>query len=164
MRMKRDRKIWFDVILRPHRSLSPRGFLVFMTFVVAISFVAGFVFYLRGAWPIFGFFGLDAAAIYWAFKANYRAAEVVETIRLTNQDLAVCRMTRKGGDMEWHFQPYWVRVIVEPVNEFEGNMVLTSHGRRVTVGSFLSLEEKVDLAAALQEALALQRAGLASGD
>ena len=162
--MKRERKIWFDVILRPHRSLSPRGFLIFMLLVSVVSFVAGFIFYLRGAWPIFGFFGLDAVAIYLAFKANYRAAEVVETIRLTNQDLMVRRMSSKGADMEWHFQPYWVRVVIEPVNEFEGNMVLTSHGRRLTIGSFLSLDEKVDLAAALQEALAHQRAGLAAGD
>ena len=69
---------------RPHRSLGPAripdpddchsG---------AVSFVAGFVFLLIGAWPVFGFFGLDVVLIYLAFKLNYRAARLYETIDLT---------------------------------------------------------------------------------
>lgn len=157
--MERVRKIWFDVILRPHRSLSRRGFILLMCLVSAASFIAGFAFYLMGAWPVFGFFGLDVAAIYLAFKFNYRAAQVIETIRLTDDDLVIRHMAITGADREWHFQPYWVRVVVEPVNEFQGDMILTSHGRRLTVGSFLSLDEKLELAAALQQALARQRAG-----
>ena len=157
--MEQVRKIWFDVILRPHRSLSRRGFIIVMTFVSLVSFTAGFVFYLRGAWPVFGFFGLDVAAIYLAFKINYRAAQMFETIRLTDGDLVIHHVSPLGEDSEWHFQPYWVRVLIEPVNEFQGDMILTSHGRRLNVGAFLSLEEKVALASALQIALSRQRAG-----
>ena len=31
-------------------------------------------FLLLGAWPVFGFFGLDVLLLYLAFRANYRAA------------------------------------------------------------------------------------------
>ena len=39
--MNEDPKIWFNVILRPHRSLSRRGFLLVMSLVALISFTAG---------------------------------------------------------------------------------------------------------------------------
>ena len=49
----------FSALLTPHRSLNRTGFLVLMVALCAISFVAGMVFLLMGAWPVFGFFGLD---------------------------------------------------------------------------------------------------------
>ena len=41
--------LWFDAELRPHRSLSPVGFLILMLVVAAVSFAAGMVFLLQGA-------------------------------------------------------------------------------------------------------------------
>ena len=38
-----------------------------------LSFVSGMIFVLLGAWPVFGFFGLDVLLVYLAFRANYRA-------------------------------------------------------------------------------------------
>ena len=39
----------FSAILTPHRSLSPRGFLVFMVIFGLISFIAGLAFFFMGA-------------------------------------------------------------------------------------------------------------------
>ena len=55
-------------MLTPHRSLSPTGFLIFMAVLGGISFVTGMVFLLAGAWPVFGFLGLDVLLVYWAFR------------------------------------------------------------------------------------------------
>ena len=33
-----------------------------------------------GAWPVFGFFGLDVLLIYWAFRLNFRAPRATEDI------------------------------------------------------------------------------------
>ena len=49
----------FSALLTPHRSLSRTGFIVLMVFLSVVSFVAGLAFLLMGAWPVFGFFGLD---------------------------------------------------------------------------------------------------------
>ena len=54
----------FSALLTPHRSLNRTGFLVLMVFLSAVSFAAGLAFLLMGAWPVLGFFGLDALAIY----------------------------------------------------------------------------------------------------
>ena len=45
-----------------------------MLAVGGISFVGGMVFLIAGAWPVVGFLGLDVLLVYWAFRANYRAA------------------------------------------------------------------------------------------
>ncbi len=45
-----------------------------MAVLGGVSFAAGMVFLLMGAWPVFGFFGLDVLLVYWAFRANYRDA------------------------------------------------------------------------------------------
>ena len=70
----------FRAVLTPHRSLGPRGFLIFMSAISAISFGTGLMFFLMGAWPIVGFMGLDVLLIYIAFKANFRALRVYETV------------------------------------------------------------------------------------
>ena len=73
----------FSALLTPHRSLNRTGFIVLMSLVTVISFVAGAVFWWLGAWPIFGFFGLDVLVIYWAFKVNFRTAKASEEITVT---------------------------------------------------------------------------------
>ncbi len=58
----------FSAVLTPHRSLGSIGFLVLMIVFGVISFIAGMAFLLMGAWPVFGFFGLDVLLLYWAFR------------------------------------------------------------------------------------------------
>ena len=64
----------FSAIITPHRSLSAKGFVLVMALVGGMSFIGGMFFFWMGAWPVIGFLGLDVALVYWAFRANYRAA------------------------------------------------------------------------------------------
>ena len=86
----------FAAVLTPHRSLSPKGFAVLMALVCIVSFGTGLLFYLLGAWPVVGFMGLDVALIYIAFKLNYRAARLYETVDLTPGALTVTRVQPSG--------------------------------------------------------------------
>ena len=86
----------FSARLTPHRSLNRTGFLVVMAVVSVVSFAAGVVFLLMGAWPVFGFFGLDVLAIYWAFKISFRHAKAYEEVRLTPSELYVRRVSHRG--------------------------------------------------------------------
>src|SRR5882762_10088626 len=79
----------FSAVLTPHRSLSPRGFLIFMLVLGGISFISGMVFLIAGAWPIFGFFGLNVLLVYWAFRINYRAARAYEEVTVTGSELTL---------------------------------------------------------------------------
>lgn len=144
----------FAAVLTPHRSLGPKGFVILMSLVAGISFTAGLVFYLMGAWPILGFFGLDVLAIWWAFRASYRSAREYETVELGPDALVVRRYDPAGRMREWSFQPYWLRVEIEEDDDMVGPLHLTSHGRRLAIGGFLSGEERRDFAHALRRALA----------
>src|SRR3954471_6794755 len=86
----------FSALLTPHRSLNRTGFLVLMGFISVVSFAAGLAFLLMGAWPVFGFFGLDLLVIYWAFKVNYRDAKASEEITVTPSELRVRRVSHRG--------------------------------------------------------------------
>src|SRR5882724_12431322 len=84
--------VFLDTVLAPHRSLPPIGFLAVMASFGGISFVAGIYFVLHGAWPVMGFFGLDVALVYLAFRVNYRSARREERIRLLGDALTVERL------------------------------------------------------------------------
>lgn len=145
--------ILFDAVLYPHRSLSPRGFTILMTLLGAISFAAGFSFIALGAWPVFGFLGLDVALVYFAFRLNYRAARNYELVRLTENALSIARGGPRGVRETHSFQPNWVRVEMDDPPEHESQLRLTSHGRTVTIGAFLTPDERLDLARALMAEL-----------
>lgn len=146
-------RVYFNAVLYPHRSLSPAGFLTLMAILAALSFTAGVFFLSRGAWPVFGFFGLDVLLVYLAFRHNYRAARVRERITLSDGALVIRRVEASGTPREFRFEAYWVRVEVEDVPGQANRLVITSHGRRVMVGAFLTPEERLELADALREAL-----------
>ena len=144
----------FDAVLTPHRSLGPRGFIILMTAVCGVSFAAGLAFYLMGAWPVVGFLGLDVLLIFLAFRANYRSARMYEHLELTPGRLTVERVSYYGEHKTWKFEPYWLRLELDRPGEHDSRLRLSSHGRSVTVGSFLSPEEREAFAKALGSALA----------
>lgn len=147
----------FRAILHPHRSLSPRGFTILMAAVGTVSFVAGLAFLLIGAWPVFGFFGLDVFLIWLAFKLNYRSGRAHEIVELTPQLLTVTRVTPGGREQRFAFNPYWVRVHLSQRVDGRTELTLASHGRQFSFGRLLNDDERRDFAAALQSALAIAR-------
>ena len=144
----------FEAELRPHRSLSPLGFWLLMAAVSAVCFTAGLAFLAVGAWPVFGFFGLDIALLYLAFRLNYRSGRLVETICLNDRELVITRRFPNGRIREWRFVPYWVQVSLDSPLGHDSKLVLSSHGRHIQLGSFLTPEERQEVAGALRTALA----------
>jgi uncharacterized membrane protein len=155
--------VFLDAVLAPHRSLPPKGFVAVMAVFGGISFIAGTIFVLRGAWPVMGFFGLDVALVYLAFRINYRSARRQERIRLAEDALTVERIDVRGGRRSWRFQPYWLRVTLEEKADESNRLVISSHGRSLVLGSFLGAGERRSFAARLQDALARWRAHLSPG-
>jgi uncharacterized membrane protein len=150
----------FSALLTPHRSLNRTGFLVLMGFLSVISFAAGVAFWLMGAWPVFGFFGLDVLVIYWAFRINFRHARALEEIHVTPSELRLRRVSHRGHAVEFVLNPLWVQLDQQIHAEFGvEKLYLLSRGRRVSVGSFLGPDEKASFAKALNAALQAARRG-----
>jgi len=150
----------FSAIITPHRSLSGLGFFILMGVVSVVSFAAGMVFLILGAWPVFGFFGLDVLLIYWAFRINYRAARAYEEVTVTSSELTVRKVNHRGGVREWTLNPLWVRLERVAHEEFGiERLFLVSHGRRVSIASCLGPDEKASFAGALSTALSEAKRG-----
>jgi uncharacterized membrane protein len=150
----------FSALLTPHRSLNRTGFLMLMVFISVVSFAAGLAFLLMGAWPVFGFFGLDLVAIYWAFRVNFMRGRATEQIWMTPSELRVRRVSHRGHAVEWVLNPLWVRLDQETHAEFGiEKLYLVSKGRRVSIAGFLGPDEKASFANALLAALQAARRG-----
>jgi uncharacterized membrane protein len=152
----------FDAVLTPYRSLSPRGFAILMGTAGAIGFAFGAGFIALGAWPIFGFCGAEWLLFYLFFRLNYRAARLQERIRMTPDIVTIERRDPRGRVQSWSFQPYWLRVEMDEPPQHESQLSLTSHGKRLTIGRFLSPPERHELARALRTALAGAKRGIAT--
>ncbi|MFT3732711.1 MAG: DUF2244 domain-containing protein [Hyphomicrobium sp.] len=145
-------------VLHPHRSLTPNGFLIMMSLISLVSFIVGIVFFLMGAWPVFGFFGLDVALIYWAFKLNYRSGREYETVDLTPELLTLTHVHPSGKREAFECNPYWARVACK-VDRPDGrtSLWLSAQGKAVRFGTFLTDAERRDFADALTGALVASR-------
>lgn len=148
-----DTPIILDLVLKPHRSLSAKGFWVLMALLCGFSFAAGLVFIWVGAWPVIGFLGLDVLLVYWAFRASYASAHMGERLCLTEQALTVSRFHPSGRRESWSLQPYWLKVEIETPPGRASRLHLASHGRSLVIGAFLSPEEREEVAKRLREAL-----------
>lgn len=143
----------FDALLTPNRSLPRAGFIAVMAAVTLISAGLGIYFTLHGAWPIFGFFGLDVLLLFLAFRLNYRSGRASEIVRLTPESLLVRRTDSRGRSREWRFNPFWLRVEIDEPVAHDSRLILASHGERLEIAAFLSPEERLDFANALRAAL-----------
>jgi len=147
-------RVFFDAVLHPHRSLSPHGFRLLMAASGSGLLAVGILFWLVGAWPVVGFCGLEFVLLYGAFWLNNRAARAYERLRLSDDGLEISRVRPDGAVAGiWRLPPNWLRIDIDNPPEHDSQLTLSTHGRRVVVGSFLTPEERLELAEALNDAL-----------
>lgn len=118
----------------------------------------GLVSWAVGAWPVLGLCGLEFGLIFLAFLINYRDGRAYEHLRLDTAVLEVRRVDGRGRQRGvWRFQPNWLRVTMDDPPAHESQLVLSSHGRTLAIGSFLTPGERLDLAHALRRAIEVWR-------
>ena len=149
----------FHAVLTPHRSLGPRGFLILMIALGAMSFTTGIVFLIAGAWPVFGFFGVDVLLVYVAFKLNYRSGRLYETIDVTPAEFSWTRVHPSGRQEQFECNPYWARVNLREWPDGRTILSIVSQGKELAFAPFLTDDERRDLASTLREALLAARGG-----
>ncbi|MEM7661362.1 MAG: DUF2244 domain-containing protein [Pseudomonadota bacterium] len=146
-----------DAVLTPNASLSPRAFTIVMGLVAIFSFAAGILYLTMGAWPVFGFFGLDALAIWFAFRLSFRAQEQETRVRVDGEHVHLHHTQRGKPDKSAKLPTAFVRVeLDEPATHL--SWLRIEHGARVfVIGRFLTPEERSSFANALRGALSRAR-------
>lgn len=144
--------IYMDAVLTPNASLSPAAFNLVMAIVAVMSFICGMMFMRMGAWPVLGFFGLDALALYAAFRIIRRRARQETRVRITAEQVDI-RHSDHRGERTASFPSAFARVeLEEPVRPT--SWLRIEHGRTAyVIGRFLTPKERKALAEGLRAAL-----------
>lgn len=150
----------FDATITPHRSLDRNGFRIVMTLVCLASVASSIPFVVLGAWPVAGFFGLDALALFIAFHVNFQHARAFERIIVTPLEVLLRKVSHRGREAVWRSNPAWTK-LERQTDEDYGllGLKLVSQGRSVAVAGALSPGEREGFAEALGSALASARQG-----
>ncbi|MBX3577616.1 MAG: DUF2244 domain-containing protein [Rhizobiaceae bacterium] len=151
---------FFRALLTPHRSLGRTGFAVLIGALLFGWLVTGAFFLSVGAWPIFGFLGLDVLAIYVAFRLNYRAARAREEVSLSRTALDIRKTAPSGRAEEHRFVPLWSRFAIARHAEIGiTRMAVEAQNRSVEIGGFLNPDDRESFAKAFGSALATAKSG-----
>ncbi len=150
-------KIFLDITVLPYRSLSKKGFKSLMFIVSFIFFSVGVFFWHIGAWPVFGFLGLDVFLLYYAFRINYKSGEIFETIKIIKENLLITRNFPSGKKQIWSLDSYWTKLEIVNHSRHQYNLIVKSKEKVVLLGSFLNYNDKKKLRSQIENALELSR-------
>lgn len=150
--------VLFHAVCTPPRSLTRRGYRLFVVMLMVATGMTAVLFALMGAWPVLPFLGIEVAFALGMVAMHARgSARRSEVLLLTPGRLSVARSDARGRRQEVVLDPYWARLVLAEDPGNAGTLHLESRGRSVEIGRDLTGEEKADLHAALSAALAAAR-------
>ncbi len=145
--------IYFDAELTPNRALSPKAFLIIMGLVGGVSFIAGLSFLRLGAFPVLGFFGLDALLIWLAFRASFRGQSQRTQIKITADRIDLRHQTAGRPDKTACLPTAFTRVELVLPDRKTSELRLSHARTTLRIGAFLAPSERRTLKRALEKAI-----------
>ena len=154
-----DRPV-FSATIRPHQSLSRRGFRIVMGGCCLVSLVISVWCWRMGFWPVAGFFGLDMLAVYVALKVSFRRGRSFEEVMISQIEILIARVGYRGERREWRFNPLWTKLTQVEDEEYGlQRLTLVSRREHVAVARDASPEERARVARGLCAARAQVKKG-----
>ncbi|GAB5459533.1 MAG: DUF2244 domain-containing protein [Henriciella sp.] len=146
-------KTYFDATLTPSRSLSPRAFTIVMAIIAGTSFLAGLAFVSMGAFPVIGFFGLDALAIWLAFRLSFRQLRQETHVKVTSKSILLHHKQPGQPPREASIPAAFARIDLVMFDRKPSELRI-SHGQSAwIIGRFLTPNERKSLKNALEKAI-----------
>ena len=141
--------VLFAAELRPNRS-STRRAVKWLAIAMALCMApVALGFSLLGAWPVFGFMGLELVALVLLLGFNLRRTGVVERVQVTDRRVHLERINHWGRREAWSFPRHWARVKLVGSDDRDCRLEVRSHGRVVALGGFLTADERREVWAAM---------------
>ncbi len=139
----------------PHRSLSTRGFrIVMMAAAVLASVPLMALIGTKVLWVIALFMAADLLLLWGMIRLSYRSGRLNETVSLWPDLLRVERREPSGALKVWEANPHWVKIRLHDTRRAPDYLVLSSAGRDIELGAFLTPGERRELATELRQGLA----------
>lgn len=142
-------------VLRPNRSANWAQIKVFFVLIAGVSITIAVVFTALGFWPVLPFAGAELLLLWCCLRHNASAGDATEVIDIDANIIAI-EKGRRRPQYRWQFARSWARVQLEPAPArlHPSRLLISSHGRSVRLGSFLTEDERVLLARDLRGTLA----------
>lgn len=144
----------YRFILRPDRSLSWQGNLIFVGSVAAIAFTIGIGFAVIGLWLVLPFAGLEIGLLTIGLYLTVLRRHQVEIVSIRHDEVEISKGVERLGAQPREtttFPRAWVRVAYRRAEHpwYPCRLVLGAHGREVEIGDFLHGSERRSCATAL---------------
>lgn len=120
---------------------------------MAVTLALGLGSDLLRAWPVLVCAAIAVAGFGAALWCNQRSARMSEVVEITPHCVRVSRVGPAAKQFEATFHPTWVRVNVETDRIVTNRIVLRESGRSLSIGSFLTSDERLELAESLRSSL-----------
>lgn len=159
--MNKNKKL-YSITLKPYRSLNKIGFITMMVILCGFSFITGIIFMKKGAWPVFGFFGLDILLVYIFFRLSFKSGKEFEVINLTKKKLIIKKYKEKKIIKTYILDANWVKIQIQNPLEHSSKLQISSKNESIIIGSFLRLDEKIEVLQNIENALRKHNFGYAA--
>ena len=152
----------YSITLKPYRSLNKIGFITMMVVLCGFSFITGIIFMKKGAWPVFGFFGLDILLVYIFFRLSFKSGKEFEIVNLTKKKLIIKKYKEKKIIKTYILDANWVKIQIQNPLEHSSKLQISSKNKSIIIGSFLRLDEKIEVLQNIENALRKHNFGYAA--
>lgn len=151
----------YRVVLWPNRSLGQRGRRTVMG-LLALGLSVPMIPALGTPvfWGLLPFALVAFGALWMSFRRNDADARLSEELTLWPDEMRVERREPSGRVLRWRADPFFVRLTLHEDGKVEKYLTLKGGGREIELGAFLSPDERVRLAAEVEDAI---RAALSQG-
>ncbi|MCP5088770.1 MAG: DUF2244 domain-containing protein [Rhodobacteraceae bacterium] len=141
-------------VLRPHRSLPVRGFVLTIAFT-AVMFTVPLVPLLgsKALWGLLPHLLLVLGLLWYLLRRNDRDGTLFEELKIWTDLITVHRHNPRKDDQFWQANPYWVRVQIKDNPHVENYLTLKGGEREIELGAFLTPEERLELCSRIEDAL-----------
>jgi uncharacterized membrane protein len=144
---------YMDAVIRPHRSLSERGFIILIAVVTICNCISSAVFVYYGATLVPFFMAFDVLAVIVAFAVSFAGARQVQRVTITARDVVVTHETPNWTKVVWESPTAFTRVTIEKDEDRTAVVRLALSGKDVPVAQALSPRERGEFAQALERAI-----------
>jgi uncharacterized membrane protein len=144
----------YAFLIRPNRSMTARGMMVFVCFVGLAVFLTAMRFVLLGAWIVLPFAILEIGLLAAGFWLYERASRYRELVKISSDNLEVTQESVRSH-RTWRFNPHWVKVTLrlDPENWYPSRLFIGSHGEQVEIGACLTNQEREELSKVLKRSI-----------
>jgi uncharacterized membrane protein len=144
---------YMDAVIRPHRSLSERGFIILIAVVTICNCISSAVFVYYGATLVPVFMAFDVLAVIVAFAVSFAGARQVQRVTITAREVVVTHETPNWTKVVWESPTAFTRVMIEKDEDRTAVVRLALSGKDVPVAQALSPRERGEFAQALERAI-----------